>query len=58
MIKMICLFTKLKTAFFDYGSKQEGILVSPTIFAENNSNNEQLNDNKDQFNDKSYIDLE
>ena len=52
------LIYKTQNGIFDYGSKQEGILVSPTIFAENNSNNEQLNDNKDQFNDKSYIDLE
>lgn len=56
---------KTQNGILNYGSKKAGILVSPTIFAENDSNNEQLDDNKDRFYDnkdrfydKSYIDLE
>ena len=49
---------RTQNGIFDCGSLQKGMLISPTIFAENDSNNEQLDDNKDRFFDKPYIDLE
>ena len=54
--KNFCLVYKTHSGVYGLGTKGIGIIVSPTLFAENDSKPEE--DHYSQFDDKSYIDLE